>query len=1136
MKSSFYFRLFVFLNLVTSLPSFSQKGKNGNVTISTTTINIKVNEFTTLTANNTTNSKTITVANSSLNTNSRFTSTLQVGDLLMIMQMQGAIIKTFTTVPGQDSTYGQILNYNNAGNYEFAQVFAIPNSTTIVLDCGLTNTYIATGKVQVIRVPRYNSLTVNAGVTIDTDPWNGTTGGVVAFEVAGITTINGTVTATGLGFRGGAAINNGGVGGSRCVDLGGGANEGGEKGESIVGAAADYLALYGGQYAKGAPANGGGGGDSHNAGGGGGANAGNINGWFGHGMINPTYTLAYSLEFLNRHTISSSGGGKGGYCFSSANLNPNVVGPSTGSWGGDSRRNQGGFGGRPLDYSTGKLFFGGGGGAGHVNNLGGGNTGGTGGAGGGLIFIQSYGNINGNGLIVSNGAAGTTATGPNPGVFSSNVNGNDGAGGGGGGGTILLATDGTVASLSVTANGGRGGNQTIVKGGFAGANTEAEGPGGGGGGGYIAYSLGTPVQSVLGAVSGTTNSNPMANFPPNGASNGANGLQDQNIKLYIINTFNATVCVNSAATVSATTNNPSLSIVWYNSIVGATQIGTGTVFTSSVFTTPGTYTVYAGNCPGTYREPAIITVVATPTLSAPSATICGSQSVTLTASGATTYTWSTGSNSSTTAVTPTATTIYTVSGSTNGCIGQSTVSVLLQALPSFTLIPSSTIICTNQTITINSSGSAGTYSWNTGATTPSINVTTFGIYTATLTNGCGTVVNTVNIQDGPASGVALSASDNTICPGGTVTLTASGTGTFAWSTTTLNVPSVTVSTSGIYFVTITNICGTSNASIQVTNGPQPTINVVPAASVFCSGQTAMYTALGSATSYTWSNGNTTPTFTTTSAGNFSVVATNSCGTTNSVFTVTFQSSPDISVSSNKSVLCPIDAAVLTATNLSGGGNFLWSSSANTSSIEPITAGGIYTVSYTNNCGIQTVTIAVAQSTLVPNFAFTPSTGIAPLSVNFTNMSFNNFSNQWDFGNGLTAVSADGSTTYGSPGIYTISLSIQNADGCASVITKTIEVVKQPFGIVPQLLSPNGDGKNDKFEIIGIESFTNSDLQIFNRWGNLVYSMKNYQNTFDGTPNYKGNSEGKLPVGTYFYILKLGDSSETIFKGFVELVY
>ncbi|MBT8286864.1 MAG: DUF11 domain-containing protein, partial [Bacteroidia bacterium] len=76
-------------------------------------------------------------------------------------------------------------------------------------------------------------------------------------------------------------------------------------------------------------------------------------------------------------------------------------------------------------------------------------------------------------------------------------------------------------------------------------------------------------------------------------------------------------------------------------------------------------------------------------------------------------------------------------------------------------------------------------------------------------------------------------------------------------------------------------------------------------------------------------------------------------------------------------------------------------------------------------------------------------------------------------------------------------------------------------------SPNGNGLNEVFYIDCINRFPNNKLEIYNRWGNLVYQKDGYDNTFDGTSNgrsvlYKNE---KLPVGTYYYILDLGDGTQ-----------
>jgi hypothetical protein len=201
--------LFLFI-----LHSSAQIGKHGNLTVSTA--NRVVNEYTTLAANANAGATSIITASNTLNANGRFSGPLQAGDLVMIIQMSGVSINAWSHPDPAwsqysfpvDSTWGAITAYNNCGNYEFAEVYSVSGPNTINLVCGLKNNYTATGKVQVIRVPRYINLTVNNASSITCDPWNGTTGGVVAVEAQ--TNVNvlsgGSIHANERGFRGGLAL------------------------------------------------------------------------------------------------------------------------------------------------------------------------------------------------------------------------------------------------------------------------------------------------------------------------------------------------------------------------------------------------------------------------------------------------------------------------------------------------------------------------------------------------------------------------------------------------------------------------------------------------------------------------------------------------------------------------------------------------------------------------------------------------------------------------------------------------------------------------------------------------------------------------------------------------------------------
>jgi gliding motility-associated-like protein len=260
-------------------------------------------------------------------------------DTILLIQMKGALIDTSNSI-----AFGSILNYNNAGNYEFGYVKSV-GSGFIVLKNSLLKTYSPTAALQLVRVPSYNNATVTGLLTATT--WNGNIGGVLAFFVNGTLTLNSNIDVSGKGFQGGSTSINyytGYFNGYYCSHLSG---RGGDKGEGISVLTLNQVS------GRGANSNGGGGGNDINTGAGGGGNAGS--------------------------------GGHGGNNFFSNNF----------LWGeaGESLNNLSSFN---------RLFLGGGGGGGHQNN----SLGTNGSNGGGIIFIKAntiIGNgnsINANGLDV----------------------------------------------------------------------------------------------------------------------------------------------------------------------------------------------------------------------------------------------------------------------------------------------------------------------------------------------------------------------------------------------------------------------------------------------------------------------------------------------------------------------------------------------------------------------------------------------------------------------------------------------------------------------------------------------------------------------------------------------------------------
>jgi gliding motility-associated-like protein len=112
-------------------------------------------------------------------------------------------------------------------------------------------------------------------------------------------------------------------------------------------------------------------------------------------------------------------------------------------------------------------------------------------------------------------------------------------------------------------------------------------------------------------------------------------------------------------------------------------------------------------------------------------------------------------------------------------------------------------------------------------------------------------------------------------------------------------------------------------------------------------------------------------------------------------------------------------------------------------------------------------------------------------------------------------------------------------GLMDTCTQRIYVKEIPT--VPQLISPNGDGVNDKFIIEGLTSldYRNSQLTIFTRSGQLIFQSSNYElpeNAWDGRYAESSFSKNQLVApGVYYYILKLGSSSQTM-KGYVYVYY
>ena len=474
---------------------------------------------------------------------------IAAGDLVLIMQMQDAAINTSNNSQYGDGISGSgSSNLNNAGVYEYATaVNGVPVSggTLTVAAAGpgggLLYTYTdadassAQGarSFQVIRVPNYLNATLANGLTASA--WNGSTGGVLALNVAGTLGLSGrTISVNGLGFRGAAGLDlNGNNAGANTdyrftapttyntATLTATAGADGSKGEGIAGTpewVENVTGVTGGVVTNGTVVS-----------------------------TGQTYAEGYPLGSMGRGAPGNAGGGGTDADPAANDQNTGGGGGANGGAGGQggnswsTNLSAGGLGGTAFPATASRVVMGGGGGAGSSNN----NSNfmsSSGAPGGGIVMIRAA-TITGNVTITANGY----------GAYNSTPN--DGGGGGGAGGTIVFlwsAVSGGTPNITLNANGGRGGDAWHSQ---AYSNADRHGPGGGGGGGVLIYSgVGaTPTTSATGGANGVTlNTAFNASY---GATSGGTGVITSGVTLDSSpGPHSAAGCADLAITKSASPN------------------------------------------------------------------------------------------------------------------------------------------------------------------------------------------------------------------------------------------------------------------------------------------------------------------------------------------------------------------------------------------------------------------------------------------------------------------------------------------------------------------------------------------------------------------------------------------------------
>lgn len=422
---------------------------------------------------------------------------------------------------------------------------------------------------------------------------------------------------------------------------------------------------------------------------------------------------------------------------------------------------------------------------------------------------------------------------------------------------------------------------------------------------------------------------------------------------------NTTICNGESTTLTASGGTD---YVW-----STTEV-TPAITVSPTTSTPYSVTVTnAAGCSDTVTT--TVTVNLTPTGNiAGNTTICAGESTTLTASGGSTYLWSTTAITPAITVSPASTTPFTVTVTdANGCSDTVTSTVTVNPAP-VGAITGDTAICAGGNTTLTASGGTS-YIWSTTEITPAITVSplidTGYSVTVTNANGCrDTVATTVTV----AAPIIGSVTGNlVICQGESTTLTANGGTIFIWSTGE-NTQAITVSptTTTTYSVTVssgTTCSDTVDLTVTVNPGPTGTIE---GDSIICPGESTVLTALGG-TTFLWSTSSTGSSITVspTTTTPYSVTITDANGCADTVTrNVTVSALPTVSAG-NPQTICEGGSATLTAT---GGGTYLWSTTETgpTITVSP-TVTTDYSVTVTNAAGCvaaDTVTVAVNPNNIV----------------------------------------------------------------------------------------------------------------------------------------------------------------------------